>query len=278
MTAHLDRTSFLYRANAGLIEELYARYLSDPASVDASWAQFFQALGDEAATITAEKSGPSWAAPINWAAFEEADLLGPTGKATKSAEKAKAAGASDVEVRAAALDTIRAAMMIRAYRIRGHLQANLDPLGIEKPGVHPELDPKTYGFTDADMDRPIFIDRMLGLETATVREILAILRRTYCGTIGIEFMHMSDPAQKAWLQERIEGREKEVHFTPEGKLAILKKLTEAEGFERFCHLKYTGTKRFGLEGGEALIPAMEALIKRGGQMGVKEIVLGMPHR
>jgi 2-oxoglutarate dehydrogenase E1 component len=278
MTAHLDRTSFLYRANAGLIEELYARYLSDPASVDASWAQFFQALGDEAATITAEKSGPSWAAPINWAAFEEADLLGPAGKATKSAEKAKAAGASDVEVRAAALDTIRAAMMIRAYRIRGHLQANLDPLGIEKPGVHPELDPKTYGFTDADMDRPIFIDRMLGLETATVREILAILRRTYCGTIGIEFMHMSDPAQKAWLQERIEGREKEVQFTPEGKLAILKKLTEAEGFERFCHLKYTGTKRFGLEGGEALIPAMEALIKRGGQMGVKEIVLGMPHR
>ncbi|WP_300300393.1 2-oxoglutarate dehydrogenase E1 component, partial [Ferrovibrio sp.] len=182
------------------------------------------------------------------------------------------------DARAAALDTIRAAMLIRNYRIRGHLMANLDPLGIQAPGAHPELEPQSYGFTDADMDRPIFIDNMLGLESATLREILQILRRTYCSTIGVEFMHIYHPEQKAWIQERIEGRDKEVHFTNEGKKAILNKLVEGEIFERFCHMKFTGTKRFGLEGGEALIPAMEAIIKRGGQLGLRDIELGMPHR
>src|SRR5690606_5038249 len=146
------------------------------------------------------------------------------------------------------------------------------------PGEHPELEPESYGFSEADMDRPIFIDNMLGLETATLREILAILRRTYCSTIGVEFMHIYHPEQKAWIQERIEGRDKEIHFTQEGKKAILNKLIEGEIFERFCHMKFTGTKRFGLEGGEALIPAMEAIIKRGGQLGLKDIELGMPHR
>ncbi len=169
-------------------------------------------------------------------------------------------------------------MLIRNYRIRGHLMANLDPLGIQAPGAHPELEPQSYGFTDADMDRPIFIDNMLGLESATLREILQILRRTYCSTIGVEFMHIYHPEQKAWIQERIEGRDKEVHFTNEGKKAILNKLVEGEIFERFCHMKFTGTKRFGLEGGEALIPAMEAIIKRGGQLGLRDIELGMPHR
>jgi 2-oxoglutarate dehydrogenase E1 component len=169
-------------------------------------------------------------------------------------------------------------MMIRAFRIRGHLAANLDPLGLEPRGSHPELDPGNYGFAEADMDRSIFLDRVLGLETATLREILAIVRRTYCGNVGVQFMHIYDPAEKAWLQERIEGRDKEITFTRPGKLAILNKLIEAEGFERFLHKRFPGTKRFGLDGGEAVVPAMEQIIKRGGALGVDEIVIGMPHR
>ena len=170
-------------------------------------------------------------------------------------------------------------MLIRAYRIRGHLLAKLDPLGLEKREPHPELEPETYGFTEADYDRPIFIDNVLGLgDTAPLRDILSVLRDTYCGTIGVEFMHMSDPDQKRWIQERIEGVRNQTEFTPKGKKAILERLTAAESFERFLDKKYTGTKRFGLEGGESAIPALEQIVKRGGQLGVREIVIGMPHR
>ncbi|MFC3228278.1 2-oxoglutarate dehydrogenase E1 component [Marinibaculum pumilum] len=277
MSAQLLSTEFLYGQNSGFIEEIYGRYLSNPNSVDASWAEFFNALGDDLQTLDQEKRGPSWKPKNGLGILEEEGLLGAEGSASRSAQRAEAAGTADV--RGAVLDTIRAAMLIRAYRIRGHLRANLDPLGIETSrDVPSELDPATYGFGPEDMDRPIFIDYMLGLEQATMSEILAILQRTYCGTMGIEFMHIADPAQKQWIQERIEGRDKEVHFTPEGKRAILNKLSEAEGFERFLQLKYTGTKRFGVEGGEALVPAMEAVVKTGGQLGIREVVLGMPHR
>ena len=141
-----------------------------------------------------------------------------------------------------------------------------------------ELDPRTYGFTEADLDRPIFLDKVLGLEFGTIRQIVAILRRTYCQTLGVEFLHISDGAQKGWIQERIEGPDKEITFTREGKRAILNKLVEAEGFEKFCDLKFTGTKRFGLDGAESIIPALEQIIKRGGALGVRQIVIGMPHR
>ena len=175
-------------------------------------------------------------------------------------------------------DSIHALMMIRAYRMRGHFHAKLDPLGLEPEHDEAELEPRSYGFTEADMDRRIFLDMVLGLEFSSMREILAILRRTYCQTLGVEFMHISNPAQKGWIQERIEGRDKEITFTREGKRAILNKLAEAEGFEKFIDVKYTGTKRFGLDGAESLIPALEQIIKRGGNLGVKEICLGMPHR
>ncbi|MEX2318416.1 MAG: 2-oxoglutarate dehydrogenase E1 component, partial [Bauldia sp.] len=182
------------------------------------------------------------------------------------------------DVQRATRDSVRALMMIRAYRIRGHFHANLDPLGLERAGDEAELDPANYGFTEADYDRKIFIDHVLGMEFATLREMLEILRRTYCSTLGIEFMHISDPAEKAWIQERIEGPDKGVAFTANGKKAILNKLIEAEGFEKFIDVKYTGTKRFGLDGAESLIPALEQIIKRGGALGVKEIVFGMAHR
>ena len=175
-------------------------------------------------------------------------------------------------------DSIHALMLIRAYRIRGHFHAKLDPLALEPEKNEEELDPRSYGFTEADLDRKIFLDKVLGLEFASMREIVAILRRTYCQTLGVEFMHISNAAQKSWIQERIEGRDKEITFTREGKRAILNKLVESEGFEKFLDVKFTGTKRFGLDGAEALIPALEQIIKRGGNLGVKEICIGMPHR
>jgi 2-oxoglutarate dehydrogenase E1 component len=283
--AVFDRTSFLFGANSTFIEELYARYVRDPAAIDASWLAFFDSLGDEAERVVREASGPSFALPSlppgpNGELFLEAfGAAFPAEEgALRARSEARLAGATPAEIRRATLDSVRAIMLIRAYRVRGHLAADLDPLRLEDKGPHPELLPESYGFSPADYDRPIFINHVLGLETATLREILEILRRTYCGTIGVEFMHISDPEQKSWIQERIEGRGKEVTFTPEGKRAILNKLIEAEGLERFLHVKFTGTKRFGLDGAEAIIPAMEQIIKRGGHLGAKDIVLGMAHR
>ena len=169
-------------------------------------------------------------------------------------------------------------MLIRAYRIRGHLIANLDPLSIQKKEEHPELRPETYGFTKSDYKRKIFLDGVLGLQYADLNQILDILKKTYCSTIGYEFMHMGDPEEKAWIRDRIEGPEKDITFTKNGKKAILNKIIQAEGFEKYLHVKFVGTKRFGLDGGESLIPALEQIIKRGGSFGAKEIKIGMPHR
>ena len=280
----LTETSFLYGGNAAFVEDLQARWVENPASVDASWQAFFASLADRDEAIRAAAAKPSWtsnptpAARPDW--LSALDGLWPAVEAKLGkAIEAKTPAAPAADVRAATLDSLRAIMMIRNYRMRGHLRANLDPLGIAMPpGDATELDPTTYGFTEADYDRPIFLDYVLGLETSTLREILAIVRRTYCGAVGVQYMHISNPQEKGWLQERIEGRDKEIVFTPQGKVAILKKLIEAEGFEKFLHRRFPGTKRFGLDGGEAAIPALEQIIKRGGALGVKDIVLGMPHR
>src|SRR5262245_36841207 len=286
--AAFARTSFLYGGNADYVEDLYARYEADPNAVDAQWQAFFQSLKDDRADVLKSARGPSWERP-DWPQRADGELVAALAGDWREVEKAvgdkvKArAQASGVEltpahVQQATRDSIRALMLIRAYRARGHFHAKLDPLGLEPQKPEQDLDPASYGFTEADYDRPIFIDRVLGLEFGTLREILAILRRTYCQTLGVEFMHISDPAQKGWMQERIEGPDKEISFTREGKRAILNKLIEAEGFEKFCDLKFTGTKRFGLDGAESMIPALEQIIKRGGALGVKEIVIGMAHR
>jgi 2-oxoglutarate dehydrogenase E1 component len=281
-------SSFLQGTNATYIDEIYARYENDPASVDAEWQEFFKSLKDTPADVRKNAEGPSWghdnwpvtprddltsALDGNWAEVERA-----VGK--KLAAKAQDAGGelASTDVHQATRDSVRALMLIRAYRMRGHFHAKLDPLGIEAPRDREELDPRSYGFTEADFDRKIFLDHVLGLEYGSLREIVAICERTYCQTLGVEFMHISNAAQKAWIQERIEGPDKEISFTREGRRAILNKLVEAEGFEKFCDLKFTGTKRFGLDGAESLIPALEQIIKRGGNLGVKEIVVGMPHR
>jgi 2-oxoglutarate dehydrogenase E1 component len=286
----LARTSFLNGVNAAYIEEMQALYEKNPGAVSDEWRLFFQSLQEDKGLAQKNGHGPSWARPL-----EELEQAGDrelvaalTGDYEAAEQKIRdtlqaRAQAHGFELSMAASlraiqDSIRALMLIRAYRVMGHLVADLDPLGLTERRPHRELKPETYGFTEADLDRPIFIDRVLGLETASIRQILRILRRTYCRQIGVEFMHITSPAQKAWIQERIEGEGKGVKFTVEGQRAILNKLIEAETFEKFSDIKYTGTKRFGLEGGESMIPALEQIIKRGGQLGVKEIVIGMAHR
>ncbi len=284
-------TSFLSGGNVEYIERLHSQYLTNPQRVDTSWREYFSSLG---ATSTPPNGGrlPSWARP-NWPQVPRTETLSAldgqwsldveeVGHRMETVIRARAnqggIGLTDDEVHRQVLDSIRALMVIRAYRIRGHRIAHLDPLGLHHHIYHAELDPANFGFTENDLDRPIFIDYVLGVEMATMRQIVELLKRTYCGTFALQFMHISDPEQSAWLKERIEGYGKEMQFTAQGRRAILNKLIEAEGLEQFFHIKYTGTKRFGIDGGEALIPALEQIIKRGGSLGIKEIVIGMPHR
>ena len=262
------KTSFLTGVNSDYIEEYYTLYLQNPNLLTKDWIEFFDGLKEDSKNILQNIKGPSWN-PKKVKKF-------------KIKEKAKQKIEKDFteisSVKQASTDSVRAIMLIRAYRIRGHLIANLDPLDLQKKDEHPELKPETYGFKKEDYQRKIFLDGVLGIEYGNLNEILKILRKTYCSTIGYEFMHMSDPEEKAWVRNRIEGPEKKVTFTDNGKKAILNKMIEAEGFEKYLQVKFVGTKRFGLDGGESLIPALEQIIKRGGNLGVKEIKIGMPHR
>ena len=280
-------TSFLYGGNADYIDEVYARYHRDPSSVSEDWQAFFSELKDQPEDAIKNAEGASWERP-NWPIAANGELVSALDGdwpavekviGEKIAAKSKANGQSSEDVQQTTRDSVKAIMMIRAYRMRGHLHADLDPLKLAgKMEAYNELHPSTYGFSEEDYDRKIFIDGMLGMEFATIPEMLDILKRTYSSTMGVEFMHISNPQEKGWIQERIEGPDKGIGFTVEGKKAILRKLIEAEGFEQFLDVKYKGTKRFGLDGGESLIPALEQIIKRGGQMGLKEIILGMAHR
>ena len=264
-----DQT-FLSGANSTFIRELHQRWIKNPKSVPQIWSNWFNEIGSQ---IIDE--APSWitnkTSVIGAVDFEESVKAVAKGVAGKGDISAK-------DLRSATTDSIRAIMLIRAYRIRGHLLANLDPLDLQEEEVHQELDPSTYGFSKNDWDRPIFIDNVLGMESATLRQIMEILKETYCGSIGVEFMHVQDPAQKAWIQERIESIRNTTQFTDMGKKAIYERLVGAETFEQFLHKKYTGTKRFGLDGSESVVPAIEQILKRGSQLGLKEVVIGMAHR
>jgi 2-oxoglutarate dehydrogenase E1 component len=255
-------------ANAQFISQLYAKWVSAPGEVDPGFAALFASLNDEAKAVLTDAVGASWAPNPN---MFEAEAAAAAPKASKPDE-------IGVERRAATLDSIRALMLIRAYRVRGHLEAKLDPLNIKASVPHAELDPASYGFTEADMDRPIYLAEELGLQSGTLREIIARLRASYCGLIGTEFMHIQDGEQRNWIQSRIEGAPWTTAFNKQDKLKILRQLTEADSFENFCQRRYVGTKRFGLEGGETTIPALHAVIETAADNGVKEIAIGMPHR
>jgi 2-oxoglutarate dehydrogenase E1 component len=260
----INGTTFLSGANAEFIAELYTRYLDDPASVDESWRRFFAEFGDDAAAFRAERAGPPWSRPLP-------PLLAPETAAPES--PAADAGA----IQQAAFDSIRALNLIRSYRVRGHLEADLDPLGLEQRRAHNELDYHTWGFAEADLDREIFINT-LGRERATLREIIAILRQTYCGRIGIEYMHIQVLAERQWIQQKFEHLHDRPRLTNAAKKEVLRVLTAAETFERFLDRRYTGTKRFGIEGAESLMPALEAILRCGAELGIREFVVGMPHR
>ena len=265
------KTSFLAGANSEFINEFYADYISDPSSIPDSWRKFFDGLSDQEKLIYNDIKGPSWSPQKKLQRIKLPNKIDDKNKLTNLEINTDT-------VKQASKDSVRAIMLIRAYRIRGHLIANLDPLEIQKKDEHPELKPETYGFKKSDYNRKIFLDGVLGLQYADLKKILEILKKTYCSTIGYEFMHMGDPDEKAWIRDRIEGPEKDITFTHNGKKAILNKIIQAEGFEKYLHVKFVGTKRFGLDGGESLIPALEQIIKKGGNLGAKEIKIGMPHR
>jgi 2-oxoglutarate dehydrogenase E1 component len=274
-TETLAKNSFLSGVNAAFVEELYARFVQDPASVDADWQTFFEELKDDAPSVLKSLEGPTWSP-------RRKRVIGVNGEAEFNLDGDPIAALEEAPPAAATPEAITASlhalMLIRSYRVRGHLHADLDPLKLAEMPENSELEYQSYGFTEADLDKHIFIDNVLGLDNPTLREIIDCVRETYCGTIGVEFMHIQEPDQKQWIQQRIEGIHNRTEFTQRGKEAILERLTEAEGFENFLNVKYPGAKRFGLDGGEALMPALEQIMKRGSQLGVEEVVIGMPHR
>ena len=236
------------------------------------------------------QAGPSWQSS-RWPSSDPAaqdDLTRALDPMTiKAAIKEAAKKASDTSgapvldeaaLEAAASASIRAMMLIRTYRVRGHLAANLDPLGLSKQDLPADLSPEYHGFVGAGLDARVFLGGVLGLQWGTVREIVEILKRNYCGKVGLEYMHISDVEERRFLQDRIEGGDKAIDFTPNGKKAILSAVIRGEQYEKFLGKKYVGIKRFGLDGGESMIPALEAVIKYGGQLGVREIIYGMAHR
>ncbi len=266
------------------VETLYAKFTADPASVESGWRTFFEGLEGSA-------QGPSWES-ARWPLTTTDDLtaaLDPTqmepapkpakggGKPAPAAAAAPAPVSKD-EIAKAAADAIRAQLLIRTYRVRGHLAANLDPLGLSKREMPEDLKTEYHGFSDADIDRKVYLGGTMGFEWATIRELVDTLRKNYCGNVGLEYMHIADVEERRFLQERMEGQDKAIEFSVDGKKAILNKVIEAEQWEKFLGKKYVGTKRFGLDGGESMIPALESVIKYGGQMGVREIVIGMAHR
>ena len=253
-----EKTSFLHGSNSPFIEKLYLEYVRDPSAVPKSWAEFFDGLGEDKAIILKEILGPSWSpkkSNVSKNYFIEKNL-----DKDRKNELVDSSPISQEEYEKTKEQSVKAIALIRAYRIRGHLIANLDPLGMmERKYLH-ELHPSDHGFKKEDYKSKIYLNGYLDRNYATVNEILTFLRKTYCSTIGVEYMHISDPLEKKWFRERMEKKENQVNFTSNGKKAILNKLVQAEGFEKFLAVKFIGTKRFGIDGGESLIPALEQII------------------
>ena len=274
MTQNFFETSYLYGANSTFIEELYERYLNNPGSVDQSWQKFFASLGDAAA------HQPSWDQFHGGVIGQPDPEVSMTPKLDpKAGGKPGAAPAmSTAQIQEEAMYALKAQQLIRAYRVRGHLLADLDPLRIEQPRMIDDLKPETYGFSAADGSRSIYLGGNLGRERATLDEIMAQLRETYCGTMGVEYMHIQDLAQREWIQARVEEARGKPKFSAEEKKGILRSLLEVEGFEEFVQVKYTGMKRFSIQGGDAMVPGLLSILDTASNVGVDEIVIGMPHR
>jgi len=268
-----DKTSFLEGSNSTFIKELYSKYVNNPNQVPESWKIFFDGLNEDHEIVQNEIQGPSWA-PKKKDIPKKIDEL----KSLEIENIEENSFSSEINYEKEREFSIKAIALIRAYRIRGHLIANLDPLEMMERKYLEELHPTDHGFKKEDYNKKIYIGAYMDKGYATVNEILKFFRKIYCSTIGVEYMHISDPNEKIWFRERMEKAEHQLKFTESGKKSILNKLIQAEGFEKFLSVKFIGTKRFGIDGGEALIPALEQIVKRGGQLGVKEIKIGQPHR
>ena len=266
-----ENTSFLQGVNHTFLKELYLKYLDNSKSVPESWVEFFDGLGEDQETIKKEILGPSWSPQKN-------NNLSANILKEKLIDNDQSPNTNNEVAEKEKENSVKAIALIRAYRIRGHLIANLDPLGMMERKYLEDLHPADHGFKKEDYNKKIYVGAYMNNGYATVNEILSFFRKIYCSTIGVEYMHISDPVEKIWFRERIEKKENQIKFTDSGKKAILNKLIQAEGFEKFLATKFVGTKRFGIDGGEALIPALEQIIKRGGHLGVKEIKIGQPHR
>ncbi len=274
LTKNLDfeKTSFLTKTNSAFLEQMYLKYINQDPDLPSSWKIYFDELGDELDLVANEIKGPSWA-PIK----KNINIIEKKPKNGSSSSEVLKKTSSKDQIQNN-IDSIKAVELIRAYRLRGHLLAKLDPLGLKETEYLEELHPEFYGFKKSDYKREIFLNGVTNKKYSNVSEILTFLNKTYCGPIGYEYMHISNFEERVWLRKRIEENENEIQFTKNGKEAILNKLIQAEGFEKFLATKYVGTKRFGLDGAESLIPALEQIIKIGGQSQIKEVKIGMSHR
>ncbi len=260
--------TFLNSANAPYVAELYSKYRNDPESVDTTWKDFFNNLNEDDYSVLKDFGGPEWK--------ERPSSIIDKNYLTKVIKSN--ANYNSEEFRISTLDSIRALRLIRAFRINGHLIADLDPLGISEREYPQELDYKSYGFIESDLEKEIFIDGSLGLEKGKLKNIIKILKETYSASIGVEFLHIQQADQKQWVQERIEEVRNKTNFTNEGKKAIYKRLVESELFEQFLDKKFLGTKRYGIEGGEAMIPGIEQIVKQACLSGIEDIIIGTAHR
>ena len=268
------KTSFLDKSNSTFIEAMYLKYLNKDPDLAESWKEYFLDIEDEMELMIKEINGPSWKpgpARINKDEIRNKARINDTDINVSNKFNFQLHSNSNK-------DSIRAVSLIRAYRLRGHLLSKLDPLEMMKSEYLDELHPEFYGFKKDDFEKPIFLNGLINRQEANIKEILKFLRSTYCGPIGYEYMHISNPTERLWFRDRVEKDENALKFTKNGKQAILNKLIQAEGFEKFLHTKYVGTKRFGLDGAESLIPALEQIIKIGGQSKIKEVKIGMSHR
>jgi len=268
------KTSFLSKSNSSFIEEMYLRFIEKDPTLPESWKDYFKSLDEDLTSVAKEIEGPTWQPNRKEININNEEYKKEFGKTVESLSS----DINDQNSEQSKIDTIKAIALIRAYRIRGHLIANLDPLGMmERKYLH-ELHPADHGFKKEDYDKKIFLHSYLDKGYASINELISFLKRIYCSSIGVEYMHIADPIEKVWFRERMEQEENQLKFTDSGKKGILSKLIQAEGFEKFLALKFVATKRFGLDGAESLIPALEQIIKRGGQLKVKEVKIGMSHR
>ena len=259
------KTAFLSKSNSAFIEEMYLKFVNNDPDLPNGWREYFSDIGEEFEVVVNEINGPSWS-PSKKVSINRNQI--------QSNEDKKINPIDSIRSNA---NSIKAVAMIRSYRQRGHLIAKLDPLELLKSDYLEELHPESYGFKKEDYHKKIFLDGVTNKQHSTIKEILEFLREKYCDTIGYEYMHISNPTERKWFRDRVEIAD-DFQFTKNGKEAILNKLIQAEGFEKYLHTKYVGTKRFGLDGGESLIPALEQIIKIGGQSKIKEVKIGMSHR